>query len=303
MLQYKLAGNRHPAPDRNGPGEAFAAALRSQWETLWPGGLAVPEADVPNRIPLAAPLDPHVPLREADAIRLTSIERAFEPFEPRPPREVWHAPATPEQAQRLVEGLAQFIASADIQRLDDFLWQQDAPSRDIEGSCEIATVDLSDGRREVRIGCPGPEGLMLQGYVQLQGDAVNGGAIARLQVDGQTLTNLAVAGGTYDASQGRLVVQLQERAAGLHARLPDGNAIRRLQIARLTGDATLTVADDFSLLRDAVAAMREGASDALGAAPLRRAALMPALFAALGADPIDWCCLDDTGMPAAALEP
>ena len=104
----------------------------------------------------------------------TSIERAFEPFEPRPPREVWHAPATPEQAQRLVEGLAQFIASADIQRLDDFLWQQDAPSRDIEGSCEIATVDLSDGRREVRIGCPGPEGLMLQGYVQLQGDAVNG---------------------------------------------------------------------------------------------------------------------------------
>ena len=73
---------------------------------------------------------------------------------------------------------------------------------------------------------------MLQGYVQLQGDAVNGGAIARLQVDGQTLTNLAVAGGTYDASQGRLVVQLQERAAGLHARLPDGNAIRRLRSSR-----------------------------------------------------------------------
>ena len=303
VLQYKLAGNRHPAPDRNGSGEAFAAALGSPWETLWPGGLAVPEADLPNRIPLAAPLDPHVPLGEADAIRLTTIEREFEPFEPRPPREVWHVPATPEQAQRLVEGLAQFIASADIQRLDDFLWQQDAPSRDVEGTCEIATVDLSDGRREVRIGCPGPEGLMVQGYVQLQGNAVNGGAIARLQVDGQTLTNLAVAGGTYDASQGRLVVQLQERAAGLHARLPDGNAIRRLEIAWSPGAATLTIADDFSLLRDAVAAMQEGASDPLSSAPMRRAALMPALFAALGADPIDWCCLDDTSMPAAALEP
>jgi hypothetical protein len=30
---------------------------------------------------------------------------------------------------------------------------------------------------------------------------------------------------------------------------------------------------------------------------------MPALFAALGADPVEWCCLDDTGMPAASLEP
>jgi hypothetical protein len=46
-----------------------------------------------------------------------------------------------------------------------------------------------------------------------------------------------------------------------------------------------------------------GASDALATAPMRRAALMPALFAALGAEPIDWCCLDGTAMPAATLEP
>jgi hypothetical protein len=197
------------------------------------------------------------------------------------------------------------IADADLRRLDAFLWQQDAPTTDIEGACAVTTVDLADDLREIRLDCPGPHGLALQGYVQLQGLDVTGGAIGRLQTSGHVLTNLKISGGRFEQAggQGRLLLELEERAGGLHARLPDGNAIRRLQIARSPGGATLTVADDFSLLRDAVAAMREGASDALGAAPLRRAALMPALFAALGADPIDWCCLDDTSMPAAALEP
>jgi hypothetical protein len=286
--------------------------LGRSWAELWPGGLAIPEADVPNRVPLTAPLDPHVPLSEAEAIRLTTIPRAFEPFEPRPPREVWQVPASPELARRLVEGLAQFVADADIQRLDDFLWQQEAPTRDIEGDCTITTVGLDDERREIRIDCPGSDGFALQGYVQLQGQAVLGGAIRRLQIDGQVLTNLEIGSGEYaDAGdgQGRLVLRLEERAAGLHARLPDGNAIRHLMIEsdRASGFAVVTVADDFAAVRDAVATMAEhtqsGASDALAAAPMRRAALMPALFAALGADPIDWCCLDDAAMPAATLEP
>jgi hypothetical protein len=207
--------------------------------------------------------------------------------------------------------LAQFIASADIQRLDAFLWQQDAPTSDIEGACTISTVELADERREIRISCPGPEGLVLQGYVQLQGRTVLGGAIGRLEIDGHVLTNLKVASGSFErpGGQGRLVLELAERAVGLHARLPDGNAIRHLMIDgdRAPGRAVVTVADDFALVRDAVATMAErtqsGASDALGSAPMRRAALMPALFAALDAEPIDWCCLDDTGMPATALEP
>jgi hypothetical protein len=153
--------------------------------------------------------------------------------------------------------------------------------------------------------------VVLQGYVQLQDLMVLGGAISRLQIDGQVLTNLKIAGGGYifhRVGPTLLVLDLEERAAGLQARLPDGKAIRRLTIGNTDWpNLSLTVAADFSTVRDAVATMRErtasGASDALAAAPMRRAALMPALFAALGADPIDWCCLDDTAMPAAALEP
>jgi hypothetical protein len=151
VLQYKLSGNRHPAPDRDNPAKTFTAALSRQWQSLWPGGLAVPEGDVPNRAPLATPLDPHVALGEADAIRLTTIPREFEPFQPRPPREVWDAPTSPKQGQHLVQGLAEFIAEADVQRLDAFLWQQDAPTRDIDGYCTIRE------RQEIRIDCPGPK--------------------------------------------------------------------------------------------------------------------------------------------------
>ena len=74
---------------------------------------------------------------------------------------------------------------------------------------------------------------MLQGYVQLRGRAVLGGAIGRLQIDGQVLTNLKVARGGYMFTRigpTLLVLELEERAAGLHARLPDGNAIRHLTI-------------------------------------------------------------------------
>jgi hypothetical protein len=314
LLQYKLAGNRHPASDRIGPAHAFAAALEQQWAALWPDGLAIPDPDVPNRAPLTAPLDPHLPLSEADAIRLTTIERAFEPFEPRPPREVWRAPTTPEERRRLVAGLAQLVATADIQRLDDFLWRQDVPTTEFETACEVRTVALARERGELRIDCA--ESPMLQGHIQLQGQQVLGGAISRLQVDGEILTNLKVANGTYifhRVGPTLLVLELEERSAGLHARLPDGRTIRHLTIEGAPDSdwpqrvATLTVADDFALVRNAVAALRaqaaRGASDALALAPLRRAALMPALFAALGADPIDWCCLDATAMPAAALEP
>ncbi len=313
LLQYKLAGNRHPASNRIGPAHAFTAALEQQWAALWPDGLAIPDPDVPNRAPLTAPLDPHLPLSEEDAIRLTTIAREFEPFEPRPPREVWQAPATPVARRRLVAGLAQFVATADIQRLDDFLWRQDVPTTEIETACEARTIALARERRELRLDCS--ESLMLQGHIQLQGQQVLGGAISRLQVDGEVLTNLEVANGTYISHEfgPTLVLELQERSAGLHVRLPDGRTIRHLAIEgapdsdRPQRVAKLTVAGDFALVRNAVAAMRaqtaRGASDALALAPLRRAALMPALFAALGADPVEWCCLDATAMPAAALEP
>ena len=109
-----------------------------------------------------------------------------------------------------------------------------------------------------------------------------------------------------------LRLELAERSAGLHARLTDGNAIRALELAWSSGEeagadefrahATATVAEDFTPVEAALGALQEQGSDALSALPLRRAAVMPALFERLGAEPIAWCCLDDAGMPPARLE-
>ena len=103
VLQYRLAGNRHPAPGRDGPGEAFAAALARSGTRSGRAASRCRTATCPIACRSPQPLDPHVPLSEADAIRLTTIERAFEPFEPRPPREIWHAPETTEDVRRLVQ--------------------------------------------------------------------------------------------------------------------------------------------------------------------------------------------------------
>jgi hypothetical protein len=307
VLQYRLAGNRFA------PAEDLVPTLATRWQRLWPGGLALPDGDVPNRVVLESALDARAPLSEADALRLSTVERRFEPFEPRPPREVWR---WPEDAPKLVAGWSRFLAPSDVQRLDALLWRYRAPTESYEADCRIRRAELRI--TEYRFSCearPGQaRGLALRGYVRLQDGAVIGGAISPLRLSGHAeLANLAVARGEFARAGDdvRLALALAERSAGLHARLTDGNALRRLEFAwraadeapeSFAGRATVTVAKDFAALEAALAALQEQGSDALSDRPLRRAALMPALLAQLGAEPIAWCCLDDAGMPPARLE-
>lgn len=316
VLRYRLAGNRLPAAET--ADWPFAAVLASQWRRLWPGGLAIPDPDVPNRVALTAPLDARVPLSEADAVRLSTVELRFEPFEPRPPREVWYLPeAQPELIPRLIAGLSWFLAVPDIRRLDALLRQEAAPTVRYRGACRMARADLGGALTEYRFRCDAREqamGVAMRGHVQVRDGAVVGGSVSPLRVGGQPdLANLRVARGAFertDAGVG-LRVELEERSAGLHARLPDGNAIRGLEIVwpdadeaagEFGAEAMATVADDFAAVVAAVQAMRERASDALTARPLRRVALMRELFAELGAEPVIWCCLDDGKLPPARLE-
>ena len=65
----------------------------------------------------------------------------------------------------------------------------------------------------------------------------------------------------------------------------------------------MTVAGDFAHLAAAVdrlaAATAAGESDALAALPFRRVAVLRPLFADLGLEPVDWCCLDSAHLPPA----
>ena len=62
------------------------------------------------------------------------------------------------------------------------------------------------------------------------------------------------------------------------------------------GISTLRVVDDFTRLRAAITALVKqaeiGVNDALSERPIRRGALMGALFAQLGIKPRESCCAD-----------
>ena len=213
-------------------------------------------------------------------------------------------------------GWARFLAPGDVQRLDALLWRRRAPTVSYRGGCRIRRAELPV--TEYRFSCDPligeANGLALRGHVRIQDGAVRGGSISPLQLTGHPdLANLAIAGGELVRAGGEvaLAVELAERSAGLHARLTDGNAIRRLELAwraadealgRFDGRATATLARDFAPVEAALAALQEQGSEALSDRPLRRAALMAALFEQLGAEPIAWCCLDDAKMPPARLE-
>ena len=89
----------------------------------------------------------------------------------------------------------------------------------------------------------------------------------------------------------------------LHARSADGNALERIELTLgdREGEASVVALDDFAaagsaideLARDDVA----GTFDGFAALAFRRARLLPALLARLGAKPDAWCCVDAAGMP------
>jgi hypothetical protein len=91
-------------------------------------------------------------------------------------------------------------------------------------------------------------------------------------------------------------------------RVADGNAVEKIEFAWTGSSATVSaiVVQDFAPVHKAIAAMVRdnlaGRFDGFAAQPFRRAALMPELFTHLGVVTGRWCCLDDAGMPAPALE-
>jgi hypothetical protein len=167
----------------------------------------------------------------------------------------------------------------------------------------------------------------MQGRFYVVGETVTDGSIDRLAMAGNgddngELRNLDVAGGKIAFASGHWSASVRLAHAGARVRRADGNAVAGIKLAwpdgaraadvrddRRTsaGQGTVTVVQDFSPVHAAIAGMArdglDGKLDALAGRPFRRASAMPALYARLGMKPLAWCCLDETGMPAPAMEP
>lgn len=341
-LRYLLTGTRYSdSRSRQDRTEPVQSLLR-HWQDQWPHGLRIPDPDIPNRNPFLhlaqlsrGPLAgqfAHAVTRFVEELAdRTDIRSTFEPSVPREPREIWPASQQWLDAlDRVIVGLAGFLATADARRLDAHLVamaaQDTSRGQRYQRPCDFAIRRRASAIERLSFRCEQPDGLgrgsgdsfAMEGRIYLENGTVARGAIDRLLLAGHTLSNLEVINGGL-APQGnewRATLAVRQPRTGLHARRADGQAIGRITLEwkasspgapdrAIPGNATLTVLDDFrrvdAAIDELVRLTRLGVLDVFSAKPFRRAALMPALYEQLGLAPLRWCCIDARGMPRPAV--
>ncbi len=321
-LRYRLTARYQLDESGDGARQRFGRAVMRGWADRWPDGAAILDSDIPDYDPLErvgygggrSALESGSPeLFVWDPPPALHFNGIFEPLLDRPPREVWRvAPplagitVEPLWIDSVVAGLGDFLAPADISRLDMHLVRNAATSRRIEVPCAITPRDGA-----VSFRCDNMlDGLRLAGRATLAADGTASGILARMRADSAAPGGLTLVNGAFerDGTAWRLRFGLVDSVTGLTARLADGNAVREIEVVWRAGGsaaAVVTVADDFALLVAAIdrlaAATLSGAGDALTAAPFRRVALLRPIFDDLGMAPVDWCCLDAGHLPPAQL--
>lgn len=302
-LRHAIADGRKGTTDAafaNG----VAAPLRAEASRRWPGGLAVGSPGIANRNPLqglvAWPDDAerraayaHVPAR-------------FEPLAPRPAQEIWRAAAA-DAIDRLLGGLAEFVAASDRRRLEAILAARPAPNDRQRAPCRFETAASRwSVRCQPAAGEPGPQLAATLATRQGRGP---GGRLERLTLPGSgTLSGVtlnAVAPGPGE----RIALAPDARALPRGA---DGNPLARIafQIAASDPGKGWVVVEwrqEFSAVEQAVAALVEGPDGPalFGPRAFPREALFAALFASLGAANVPGvppCCQTADRLPPPRLE-
>lgn len=253
-LQYRLSGERGFAADAASVRDDLMAKLVANVRARWPGGVAIPNPDLPNRDPLAYGDD-------AAGLAQSHVAARFEPLAPRQALEVWSADDA-ALMRRFVTGVTRFFSQADVRAIDERIASNKAaPTRTYALQCERQPV-----RDAVRFHCRG-ERASLSGRIE-----GTSGRIDALALDGrEPLLDLAAANVRGSGDAWTFAV----RSEGLQARTQDGSAIQRVELR--ANAATITVADDFAAF---VARMKEPSPT------LSRAALLDAL--GMPAQQPDW---------------
>ena len=143
MLRFRLGIWSGGLPQATTRHQAYRRVVAASWGLRWPGGLAVPDADLPDRRPLLHRFD-------------TELQPRLDPLRARPPRARWTAERSMD---RVIEGLAEsFLLGADIERLDRALHRRAMQSRmaitRVGGVCEVEPAGAgSFGHEWTRIRC------------------------------------------------------------------------------------------------------------------------------------------------------
>lgn len=294
-LQFVLTGGRAYGADGNFQRDLIDR-LQANAQLRWPAGIAVPDADLVNRDPLAVPAD-------SDPRTLVHVPARFDPLTPRAPAEVV-APDGKVLADELVRGVAGFAASAQRDELDRALLQRgrEAATRDIGVSCE---VDATGDR--VAFDC-GTSATAVKGTLER-----TAGVLDLIVVDRSApIRHLQVGSIKRQSLPQHRSLSFEVHDHGRTARLPDGNAVSSIVLQwpvsatrSAEAKATLSIRQDFG----SVAALVHPASDPIRTSTLgdliatlrgesKRSTAQPS---ALAANRLD----DETTVaaPAAIFEP
>ncbi|MBI4756868.1 MAG: hypothetical protein HY778_15910 [Betaproteobacteria bacterium] len=297
-LRYRLAGGRTvdlSAPDLR---RSFVEPLLARWQARWPGGLAIPNPDLPNRQVLDAPA-PGEPADPTALARRADVGAGFDPMVPRPALAVWPGREDTD-VTAFIHALSLFFSRADVALLDRRLAAlAGGEGRSLELACTERRVQPpgDPARRDLECGAAG--GARLLARLEGAGGSLDelvlpgGERLAALELRAVRGAGGAGKGGRAASGRGEFAVAGEEAfvVSGDDggARTAGGEVVRGMGLRRAAGAATaarLTLVADTGPLERAIDALAadtlSGRGDALGERPLRRAAVLGPIFAHLG---------------------
>lgn len=237
-LQLALTGGRSYAAHSDGFRQRVVRTLAGRAADRWHDGLAVPDADIPNRDPLDTPMG-------VSGAQQADIDARLDPLVPRAPREIL-LPDAATLAGRLVSGLAAAWTDRRRDALDAALTRAGRHARtytltvpcriDARGTemqFECASARQSTGFR----GSLGATSGVLEEFAL--------GADEPMRYLHIEVARRAVSG----------AVTVHVRDGQRSARLPDGNALETLALMPAGADAVITVREDFTSAANAIAAL------------------------------------------------
>lgn len=325
VLQYRLSSGRDFDASSPQYAKLLIPRLASHWRQAWPGGLAIPDADIPNRKPLP---DSGVErtaseLSRAELLYASDVPAGLEPLQFRKPKETWLiSEANQADLLQVVSGLSQFFSEGDIEMLDRFMSRSFPAESRLHGDCAVTLERRWPQFSKMRIDCSTraeePRELTLEGSIYEEPRNGASGKLKRLSAEGETFSDLLVDSWRIERSANGSLLKLQIVVphTGLRVRQANGNSISNIELdfdpdaleagGNVRAGATLRLAGDFELVSQAIERMsnrtRDGESDALDSKPFRRAVLVRSLQEELDMPPLDYCCVDAEQLPPPSLE-
>ncbi|HTS52041.1 MAG TPA: hypothetical protein VMH26_02105, partial [Burkholderiales bacterium] len=300
----------------------FVSTFGRVWRQKWPQGLSAAQSHLPDRNPFGGTTSPYGGGGSGEVsfnwVAASDVSAQLDPLTPRPAREIWRFGGSMDSA-RFIAGWAKFFALADFRALDTQLLQQResqrAPGSVYRAKC--AVVRDSPATTGFKLQCASDDVAENGASLDARLSDVGSGRIDWLNLGpaGQ-LRDVLFDGGAARRTESEYVFRaLPHTKKGLAARLPDGRALGSVAIRWSAGARQAqsskpvearfeaVVVDDFAFVRQAVDRLLAKQPALFDNVPLARANLMRALFSELGMRERSWCCIDDTDMPPAMLDP